>query len=382
MVGSRNYFDDAIDGNYNATIALRQPGSSFKPFVYATMLAKGFTPDTAIFDVPTQFSTACSPADIANNEYPCYAPSNYDSKFRGAMTLTTALAQSINIPAVKALYIAGIQNVIDLAHRVGITTIGDAKEYGLALALGAAEVRLLDLTNAFAVFANNGAYNPPTGILKITDPKGVVLEEYTPQQKEVMDPGVAHDVSYMLSNNEARQPEYPPQNPFYFPGYDVAAKTGTTNDYRDAWTVGYTPTIAVGVWAGNNDNSPMVKEIAGYIVAPMWNAFMQRALERYPKEYFAERRTIPENAHPVLRGVYTGPDGTHDILHWVNKENPLGGGTSQGDPHYRYWEYSVGSWYNGGSATWGTDQPSEDEQPPNDLGSDPDDELDALEALI
>lgn len=387
MVGSRNYFDEAIDGNYNAAIALRQPGSSFKPFVYAAMLAKGFTPDTAIFDVPTQFSTACAPSDIANNEYPCYAPSNYDSQFRGPMTLTTALAQSINIPAVKALYIAGIQNVIDLAHRVGITTIGDAKSYGLSLALGAAEVRLLDLTNAFAVFAADGVYNPPTGILKVTDPKGNVLEEYKPQPKEVMDPGVARDISYILSNNEARQPQYPPQNPFYFPGYDVAAKTGTTNDYRDAWTVGYTPTIAVGVWAGNNDNSPMVKETAGYIVSPMWNAFMQRVLEKYPKEYFGERRPVPETAHPVLRGIHTGPGGTHDILHWVNKDNPLGGGNSQGDPHYPYWEYSIGSWYADG-ANWpappASDGGSVDDEDRNNNRSRSDEEeaLQALEDLV
>jgi 1A family penicillin-binding protein len=360
MVGSRNYFDTQIDGNYNAAIALRQPGSAFKPFVYATALNEGYTPQTAIFDLPTQFSTTCSPSDNHNDTPPCYSPGNYDGQFRGPMTFTTALAQSINVPAVKVLYLAGIQNVINLARSMGITTLGSANQYGLSFALGAAEVKLLDLTDAYATFANNGIYNPPTGILKITDANGTILEEYTPAPKQVLDAGVAHDISSMLSNNAARQPEYPPVNPFTFPGYDVAAKTGTTNDSRDAWTVGYTPNIAVGVWAGNNDNSPMVKEIAGYIVAPMWNAFMQVAIAKSPVAYFGEARTIPDSAPAVLRGVYQVPaaDGSiaiHELLYWVSKNNPLGGQPSNpgSDPQYQYWEYPVQQWLAGAGTTSG-----------------------------
>lgn len=341
MVGSRDYFDEAIDGNFNIALAERQPGSSFKPFTYAVALAKGYTPATAIFDLPTQFSTACDASDVFNSTYPCYAPSNYDDKFRGPMTFMTALAQSINVPAVKVMYLAGIDNVIDLATKMGITTLGEAKQYGLSLALGAAEVRLLELTSAYSVFANDGIRNAPVGVLKVTDHDGRVLEEYEPKPEQVLDPGVARDISFMLSTNEARFPEYPPDNPFNFAGFDVAAKTGTTNDYRDAWTVGYTPSIAVGVWAGNNDNSPMVKEIAGYIVAPMWHEFMQVALEKFPQEYFGEPRAVPSDAPGILRGIYSGSDGMHDILHWVNKDNPLGGGTSRGDGQYRYWEYSI-----------------------------------------
>lgn len=346
MVGSRSYFDTGIEGNFNVALAARQPGSSFKPFVYAAALAKGFTPQTIIFDLPTQFSTACAPSDNYNGEYPCYAPGNYDDKFRGPMTFTTALAQSINIPAVKTMYLAGIDNVLNLASRAGITTLGNLsrEEKSLALALGAGEVRLLDLTNAYATFANNGVYNKATGILRVEDAKGKMLEEYTPDPQDAVDPGVAHDISWMLSNNEARQPEYPPNNPFHFPGYDVAAKTGTTNEYRDVWTVGYTPTIAVGVWAGNNDNSAMVREIAGFVVAPMWNAVMQEALQKYPREYFNEPRAIPDNAPPALRGVYSDASGAHNILHWVNKDNPLGGGNSIGDGQYQYWEYPLYSW--------------------------------------
>jgi 1A family penicillin-binding protein len=340
MVGSRDYFDENIDGNYNIALAKRQPGSSFKPFVYATALSRGYTPDTIVFDLPTQFSTACSPSDIFNSEYPCYAPGNYDGNFRGPMTFTTAIAKSINVPAVKAMYLAGIDNVIDLATRMGITTLGDPKQYGLSLALGAGEVRLLDIVSAYTSFANAGMRNPPTGILKVTDADGKVLEEYAAEPEQVLDSGVAGDISYMLSNDSAR--DNPGNNPFVFPGYDVAAKTGTTNDYRDAWTIGYTPTITVGAWAGNNDNTPMSKQVAGYIVAPMWHEFMAYALTKMPQEYFSERRAIPEAAPAALRGVYaTEGQGIHDILFWVNKDNPLVPGGSQGDPQYAYWEYSL-----------------------------------------
>ena len=351
MVGSRDYFDPEIDGNFNATLSQRQPGSAFKPFVYAAALKKGYTAKTAIFDVPTQFSTACAASDNYNNVYPCYAPANYDNKFRGPMTFTTALAQSINIPAVKALYLAGPDNVLALAEAVGITTLGKAKEYGLSLALGAGEVTLLELTGAYATLGNDGVRNPPTGILEVRDKRGSVLEKFAVAPQQVLDAGVARSMSAMLSDNQARQPEYPPVNPFFFLDYDVAAKTGTTNESRDAWTVGYTPSIAVGVWAGNNNNTPMVKEIAGYIVAPMWHEFMLVALAKQPKEYFNEPPEIPSSVHPVLRGasLITLPDGSsvsHSLLYWTNKENPLGPPPLNpwSDPQLEHWEYPIRAW--------------------------------------
>ncbi len=353
MVGSRNYFDTTIDGSYNDTLSLRQPGSSFKPFVYAAALDEGYTPNTVVFDLPTQFSTSCAPSDNYNDTPPCYAPTDYDGYFRGPMTFTTALAQSINVPAVQALYLAGIQNVINLATAAGITSLGPAKQYGLSFALGAAEVSLLQLTDAYAAFADNGVYNPPVGILKVTDPNGTVLEQYTAAPKQAINPDTAAEMSSMLSNNTARQPEYPVVNPFNFPGYDVAAKTGTTNDSRDAWTVGYSPSIAVGTWAGNNDNTPMVKEIAGYIVAPMWNAFMQVALAKYPVTYFPAPPAIPATDPPVLQGVYQVPVNggiqIHSLLYWVQKNNPLAGQPSNpaADPQYPYWEYPVQQWLAG-----------------------------------
>lgn len=357
MVGSRDYFDTEIDGNFNAALALRQPGSAFKPFVYGAAIKKGYTTQTTIYDVPTQFSTSCAPTDTYNSTYPCYAPSNYDNKFRGPMTFTTALAQSINIPAVKALYLAGPENVISLAESAGIGTLGNAKEYGLSLALGAAEVRLLDITSAFSVFANDGVRNAPTGILEVKDKRGATLERYTAAPQQAIDTDVARSVSAMLSDNEARQPEYPPVNPFYFPDYDVAAKTGTTNESRDAWTVGYTPSIAVGVWAGNNNNTPMVKEIAGYIVAPMWHEFMESAIAKMPKEYFNEPPAIPDSVPAALRGVVTG----HSLLHTTNKDNPRGPAPFNpgSDPQYQYWEFPVQLWNVSGGALVappGTDQ--------------------------
>ena len=340
MVGSRDYFDEEIDGNFNASIARRQPGSAFKPFVYATALERGFTTQTAIWDVPTQFSTTCATSDNYNNEDPCYAPGNFDNSFRGPMTFRTALSQSINIPAVKTLYLAGIPNVLTLAKNMGLTTLGEPRDYGLSLALGAAEVRLLELVGAYAAFANDGIAHPPVGILKVTDSSGRTLLEYEEEPHRSIDPEIARQISSILSDNEARQPEYPPQNPFHFPGYDVAAKTGTTNESRDAWTVGYTPSIAIGVWAGNNNNTPMVREIAGFIVAPMWNEVMRYALGKYPQEFFTEPPGIPADLPPALRGQA----GNHSILYWVDKENPRSGGSSQGDRQLPYWEYAINSW--------------------------------------
>jgi len=365
MVGSRDYFDDDVQGSYNDVLSTRQPGSAFKPFVYAAALLRGYTPQTIVFDLPTQFSTACSASDNYNDNPPCYAPSNFDDKFRGPMTFTTALAQSINVPAVKALYLAGTQNVIDLATAMGITTLGDPKQYGLSLALGAAEVRLLDITSAYGVFANDGIKNAPTGILSVTDNTGKLLEEYKPDPQQVLNPDVAHEMDSMLSNNEARFPEYSADNPLHFSDYDVAAKTGTTNDYRDVWTIGFSPDIVVGTWAGNNDNKPMVKEIAGYVVAPMWHAFMAEALKKYPASYFPEPPAIPDSASPALRGSYIGSSGVHDILYWVDKNNPLGPPPAfpAADPQFSHWEYPVQFWNGAPAATTPTTGPDGQPQP-------------------
>lgn len=351
MVGSRDFFDPSIDGQYNATLASRQPGSAMKPFIYALALMRGYTRNTVVFDVPTQFSTSCHYSDVFNNTPPCYAPSDYDNKFRGPMTFETALAQSINIPAIKALYLVGIQNAIDLSKSFGLATLGDPSQYGLTLVLGGGEVRLLDLTGAYAALANDGVKNTPTGILEVSDADGNTLQKFSPQSSVVLPANIARDMSAMLSDAPARLPEYPLNSPLSFSGYDVAVKTGTTDDTRDAWVVGYTPSIALGVWAGNNDNSPMTKTVAGFIAAPMWHEAMAYALSKYPKTYFGEPSAISASVPPVLRGDWRIPDAggnvvPHSLLYWTDKNNPLlHPANPTHDPQFAYWEYGISAFY-------------------------------------
>ncbi|HEY4517914.1 MAG TPA: PBP1A family penicillin-binding protein [Candidatus Paceibacterota bacterium] len=383
MVGSRDYFDPDIQGNFNITTASRQPGSSFKPFVYAEAMIKGYTPSTIVFDLKTQFSTACKPDDFSK-ETPCFSPDNYDNIFRGPVTLREALAQSLNIPSVQVLYLAGITDSLKLAKDLGITTLTDAARYGLSLVLGGGEVRLLDMVGAYAVFANDGVRNTPTGILKVEDSSGVVLEEYQPHPASILDPQIARTLNDMLSDNESRTPAFGENSALYFPGHDVAAKTGTTNDYRDAWILGYTPSLAVGAWAGNNDNTPMEKKVAGFIVAPLWHAFMEKALATLPNDQFITPDPLdPTTLKPILQGLWQGGESytidtvsgklatdytpketrqikvsgdIHSILYYVDKDNPRGAtpANPSSDPQFSHWEYPLMLWkqaggYGGGS---------------------------------
>ncbi len=278
MVGSLDYFDNANDGQVNVALSVRSPGSSFKPFVYATAFEKGFQPETLLYDVRTNFG----PDGSGKN----YIPQNYDGKFHGLVSVRQALAMSLNIPAVKMLYLAGIDDTINLARRMGINTLDDGREYGLALALGGGGVKLLEETSAFGVFANDGLRNKPTGIIKISD-DDEELFRFEKNQKQVIETETARKINSILSDNEARIPTFGKNNPLTIAGRTVAAKTGTTQDYRDAWTVGYTPNLVAGVWAGNNDNSPMKFGSAGTFVAgPIWNAFMKSALQNRPEEKF------------------------------------------------------------------------------------------------
>lgn len=351
MVGSRDYFDSAIDGQVNVAVAHRQPGSSFKPFVYAAALERGYTPETIVFDLKTQFSVACSPTDILKDESPCYSPDNYDGVFAGPLTMRDALAQSKNIPAVKFLYLAGIENALKMARTLGITTLAGADRYGLTLVLGGGEVTLLETVGAYAVFANDGIRNAPTGILRIEDRSGDILESYEEKGEQVIDAQIARQISDILSDNVARTPEFGANSPLYFPGYNVAAKTGTTNDYRDTWIVGYTPGIAAGAWAGNNDNSPMQKKIAAFIVAPLWHEFLLEALEKYPSDDFVPPSPDTDDLPPVLRGEWNADParGIHEILYWVNKSSPRGSPPANpfDDAQTAHWEYPVQLWAAG-----------------------------------
>jgi membrane peptidoglycan carboxypeptidase len=278
MVGSRDYFDQTVDGQVNVTTQLRQPGSSFKPIVYATAFEKGFQPETLIDDAPTDFGPDGGGRD--------YVPRNYDGKFHGVLPMRKTLAMSLNIPAIKTLSMAGIDSAIDMAHRLGITSINDRKRYGLSLAIGGAEVRPLDLTAAFSVFADDGKKYAAHPIAKIVDRDGVVESEAV-SGKQVLSSDVARKINSILSDNEARTPIFGARSPLYIPGRTVAAKTGTTQEFRDAWTVGYTPSIAVGVWAGNNDGRPMKAGSDGvFVAAPIWRSFMDKALNNNINETF------------------------------------------------------------------------------------------------
>lgn len=359
MVGSRNYFDEEIDGAFNVTLAKRQPGSTFKPFVYSQAFIKGFTPDTVVFDLKTQFSTNCAP-DNLTMENGCYSPENYDNIFRGPITLRNALAQSLNIPSVKVLYLAGLSDSIRLARDMGIESLSNKGDYGLTLVLGGGEVTPLELTGAYGVFGNNGLKTTLTPVIEIKDKKGEVLEKHEPRLTQVLPKEIALKISDILSDNVARAPSFGQSSVLYFANRDVAVKTGTTNDYRDAWIMGYTPNIAVGAWAGNNDNSPMEKKVAGFIVAPMWRAFMDQALAKRPDERFEEPLIEdPAELKPVLSGVWQGgiaatstsgmrvvTGGVHSILNWVNKDDPRGPAPENpaDDSQFERWERSVRIW--------------------------------------
>jgi len=365
MVGSRDYFDEEIDGNFNVTLSSRQPGSSIKPMVYASAFASGYTPDTVVYDVKTQFSTSCEVFNTSSVA-PCYSPNNYNGKFLGPITLRNALPQSLNIPAVKVLYLAGLRNAIKLTSDLGITTLNDPDRLGLTLVLGGGEVKLIEHTGAYGVFANEGVKAERRTILRVEDSEGNILNENDVQSSRVLSRDVALTIADILSDNEARAPLWGYNSLVHFPNRDVAAKSGSTNNLRDAWIMGFTPNLAVGVWVGNNDNSVMGGGLSGLIATPMWRAFMDVALEKIDDVSFAEPPAVDPNIKPILRGetldtsvliesIQSGSttldlagiaSNMHSILHFVSKENPQGPYPTNPniDGQYRYWEYGVQKW--------------------------------------
>ena len=364
MLGSRNFFDDEIDGQFNvATLGKRQPGSSFKPIVYAAAFEKGYTPDTVLFDTITNF--AASGKD--------YIPKNYDLKERGPLTVRQALQGSLNIPAVKMMYLVGEKTAKTFAERMGYTTLSEGN-FGLSLVLGGGEVKLIEHTNAFAVFADRGYQHYITSILKVEDAGGKVLEEWKKEKGEkVIDEKIADTISNILSDDPARAYAFGAGGILTLPGRPVAAKTGTTNGYVDAWTIGYTPSLVTGVWAGNTDNTQMKAGFGGSMVAAkIWNIFMQKALKDTTVEQFP---ALPKNdaEKPVLRGSEGGkvtlkvdkvtgklaststPQEyieektfiqAHSILHYVDKDNPRGEEPKnpENDPQYLAWEKGIQDW--------------------------------------
>jgi len=367
MVGSKDYFDLENDGNFNVTTAKRQPGSAFKPFAYAELLEKGFTPNTMLFDVETEFSLLDDPEES-------YKPQNYDGEFRGPVALKSALAQSLNVPAVKALYLAGIDDVLAMVKKMGITTLEDRSRIGLSLVLGGAEVKPLEIASAFSVFSNNGIKNNITSILRIEDSKGNVMEEWQQEPERVIDENIAKTITSILSDNSLRSPVFGENNYLNFKNIDVAAKTGTTQEYRDAWVVGYTTDVSTAVWVGNNDNTPMQGEAAGSVAAgPLFNKFINSLSNitifgnfDEPEEMVREKGILNGNyineikvkidkASGKLATDFTPQNmiieksykSTHNILHYIDKDDILGSelaNPEKNDLQYKGWEEALLEW--------------------------------------
>ncbi|MEK7508677.1 MAG: transglycosylase domain-containing protein [Patescibacteria group bacterium] len=365
MVGSRDFFDEKIDGQVNVTLRPRQPGSSFKPIVYAAGFAKGLTPETKVYDVETTFKT----------ETEDYTPHDYDLGERGPISLRRALAGSLNIPAVKVLYLTGIDNVLNLAQQLGYTTLNDRSRFGLSLVLGGGEVKLLEHVHSFMALAREGTTIPASAILEVSDSQGNTLEKWSePSSAQVIDNNVARTVTDILSDNSSRAYIFGENSPLILPDRPVAAKTGTTNEWIDGWTIGFTPSVVTGVWVGNNNNKPMAKKADGVLTAaPIWRAYMLRTLKDTPVEAFNPPDPLPTDIKPILVGQGLGevtvnvnklngklssnstpPDlietkifkQPHSILYYLNKDDIFGPPPADPslDPNFTNWEDGVKKW--------------------------------------
>lgn len=362
MVGSIDYFNQDIDGNVNVAVRHRSPGSSIKPFVYGAAFAKGYPPSTIVMDAVTDFGQG-------------YSPKDYDLQERGPLTMRQALSNSLNIPAVQTLYLAGVKNAVNFANKMGLVSLTDPNRYGLSLVLGGGEVTLLDETSAYGVFANEGVRFPYRSILKVENTSEVLFDALaieTPGQA-VVDPQITRLVTDVLSDNSARSLVFGVNTPLQLGSRPVAAKTGTTQDFRDGWTMGFTPSLVTGVWVGNNDNSPMGKRADGVVVAaPIWNDFMRQALVGTPIEQFVKPSPPDNLPYDILKGqlpeikakwvpetgeIYSldcpinlGQPRTfkelHSLLYYVRRDNPTGPPPTdaQSDPQFDSWEQAAATW--------------------------------------
>lgn len=364
MVGSRDYSADSepagciegesclFESKFNvATQGLRQPGSSLKPFVYSLAFKDGLTPDTVVFDVPTEFSAdnpSCPAVpNLIDNNKECYHPQNYDRLFRGPIMLKDALSRSLNVPAVKVLHLVGLNRAISWLEKFGLTTLNDPNRIGLSLILGGGEIKLIELTNAYATLANDGIFNSQVVILKIEDSKGNILEEFESKPERVVDEQYARLVNDILSDPELRRPLFGSNLALtQVPGKQIALKTGTAENYVDAWAFGYSPRLVVGIWAGNNNRYPLGKQGSSVLAAiPTWHAFASEAFKNEPALTFIKPEPIYTTT-PVLQGIIDKTN-IHDILYFLNRAS---------DSQYQNWEESTKSWVNinGMPIYWGT----------------------------
>ena len=311
-----------FEANVNATLSLRQPGSATKPITYSAALQKGYTASTVLVDVKTEFP---------GGDQPAYIPVNYDGQFRGPVQVRYALGNSYNIPAVKTLALTGVKNVMELGYRMGLSTWEPTTENinnaGLSLTLGGREVRLLDLTSAFGVLANSGVKQDPVSILKVSDAKDKTLYEYRQSDgTRIFEEGIAFIISNILSDNGARSAAFGTNSVLNISGKTVSVKTGTTDEKKDNWTIGYTPDFVVTVWVGNNDNTPMNQYLASGITgaAPIWNRVMSYLLTKYGAHWYEKPGNIAEKqcyfgkTEYFLKGTEAKANCTSSILGTVD----------------------------------------------------------------
>lgn len=366
MVGSKGWDDPDYDGKYNVTIAPRQPGSAIKPIVYLTGLEKGYTAATLLMDTKTSFPAGDKPE---------YVPENYDGKFRGPILMRDALGNSINVPAVKMLSLVGIRDMMQMAYELGLTTLQptpqNLQRVGLSVALGGGEVKLIDLGTAYSTFANGGKKVEPVAILKVTDKDGKLLEEWkSPAVRQIISPDEAFIISSILSDPKAREITFGPRSAINIAGRTIAVKTGTTNDKRDNWTIGWTANgPVVGVWVGNNDNSPM-KEVASGVTgaAPIWRRIILAALANRNEESFTPPAGIVSldidkvSGYPAHDGLEakqeffvrgtepTGTDPIHKLIRNCNGEQKEYFYFKEEDPFGKdgqnKWQEGILSWLN------------------------------------
>lgn len=359
-----------FESDFNvATQGLRQPGSALKPFVYLTAFEKGYSPKTMVFDVPTEFSSGNSACpvtvDFTNKNKSCFHPQNFDESFRGPISFAQSLSQSINVTSVKALYLAGLDDVLKVISKFGVKTLTERSRYGLSLVLGGGEVRLVELVNAYATLSQDGLNHAQSYILEVKGADGRVLESYKDKSERAMNEQSPRLINQILSDVDLRSGLFHGSLALTIFDREVALKTGTTNDYRDAWALGYTPNLVLGVWAGNNDNTPMQKKGGSILAAiPMWSDFLREALQYLPPESFPRPEQSFVSSKPMMNGnyIYKPELGgivypqIHSILYYTHKNDPLGQFPSEpyNDPQFVGWETGAINWANENLSSFGS----------------------------
>ena len=341
LVGSKDFFNEEIDGRVNIINSYRQPGSTIKPLIYAAAFSKGLEPETILYDVATQFGPDCDEDDFTTNiEDGCYAPINFTQTFSGPISIRNALAQSINLPAVKTAYLTGLKNIQLFGREIGVSAFNkNVYDYGLSLALGSVDVKPFELAQIYSVFANEGFLVPHTWekVEKIDSRK----------RKKVFEKDVAQKITSILTDNEARAPVFGRNSPLNITNIPVASKTGTTNNARDIWVVGYSPDIVVLVWFGNTDGSFIEGEAFGVLLSPLYRDIFTFASATHssPNTYFSKDSTpTTQKGAPIIYGDLD-TQSPHSILHYVDQKDfyktPK---TPEDNIQYPHWEFGVKNW--------------------------------------